>query len=347
MRQKIYIGTSAEINFYFWGNKSSVLSPLSQYARYLPRILSLFSKQTLSCLEGFEINMIDCKKIFAKCRPARKQIFISSLMLEFLWLSIYVNHKLSDAASFGDNIERRREILLSTDVLLAMRRCKELSQGKVATWPNIYIPLPELHYDIRNYKHSDVASEISLYGLGFIILHELAHYFMFSCGEIEQGMHHENMADESALSQYLDKESIEPSSFLTAFKKRVLSIVEVCSMFVFIDQISLRNHSTHPSGIFRLQRLLESCKDTYAEYESKGLVTDDIDSVFGTIYLHASFNLYFYSQNIFGEHCDEIKIMRNELLEQSYDSPNELFLRLIDLYRAADRNRVRVVILRD
>ena len=349
MRQKIYIGTVEEINFYFWGDIDASLSPLSAYASLLLGIPTMYSKQILSFLNGFEINLLDCKKNFAKCRPERKQIFISALMLEFLWLSIYVNYNLSKVATSRDNIEIQRDVFLSTDVIEATLRCKEIAQGYVKPWPFNYLPLPKLDYNILKDQPSDFASEISLYCLHFIILHELAHWFMYTYGDgrYEQEALSEIIADEFALSHSLDKESFCQSTFLLVFKKRMLAIIEVCSMFVFIDQIRYRNHSTHPSGICRLRNILDSSKETYIEFKRNGYVLEDTELVFESIYQHASFTLYFYSQKIFGKHCNEVKTMRDKLLGQSYDTPKVLFNHLIDLYREADRNRMRVVRLHD
>lgn len=333
------------VKFSYEGDINNAISPMSDFVRILPSILCTLTDEAIELFNGYEIILEDKNDYYVRCLPEEKTILISSITLELLWLSTYTNISLFTKAQQTEenrNIASNEHfIVCPVSTPIAINRFKDVCRGNLPPWPN-HLPMPTCEYDVNNGKIEDFTSEITLYALGFIVLHELSHSLMHQIGQVETNIENEIRADEFAISNYMDESWF--NNYLTgnrsnAFRKKMMAMIETTAMFIFADQLRNRNRQTHPSGIKRLRAVLRN-NGTLLECDNPDeYIPADPDFDLRPAIGYAAYVLFFYAQNIFEPQNNHLQEMQNTLLCREYETPLELYNKLEQLFIEADRHR--------
>lgn len=335
------------VKFSYEGDINNAISPMSDFVRILPSILCTLTDEAIELFNGYEIILEDKNDYYVRCVPEEKTILISSITLELLWLSTYTNISIFTKAQQTEehrNISSNEHfIVFPASAFIAINRFGDLCHYNLPPWPE-NLPMPKCEYDVRDGQIENLASEIVLYAMGFIILHELSHSLMHQIGHVETCIENEIRADEFAISNYMDESWF--NNYLTgsranAFQKKMMAMIETTAMFILADQLRNRNRETHPSGIKRLRAVLRN-NGTLMECDNPDDYNPtDSDFDLRPAIVYAAYVLFFYAQNIFEPQNNHLQEMRDTLLYREYETPLELYNKLEQLFIEADRHRNR------
>lgn len=331
--------------FVFDGDPNNAISPLSCLFPNLPSVFGCFTPEQNHYFDGFKIVLKDDLIPNCSCCPEKKEIVIHTGYMEFLWLSIYATLSLylqlpySRSDSTNEDLQKQCPIAWTEDVVVAMQRCSNIKSEGLTPWPDC-IDMPVSDYDVKDAKISTFSSEIMLYSIGFVLLHEMAHKMMSDAGEVEQGIQHECYADIFAIHQYMSDEWLNHcicGNRRNAFGKKMYAMLSVGAMSIFLDQFRSRPSTTHPAGIRRFHNMLTNVTDIFELDNEEEYIPQDADFDIRPSLGYASFVLLTYAQSVLKIKSEELRQLRNQLVKGSYGSPLDLYKALKKLFQ--DNNK--------
>ena len=130
---------------------------------------------------NIEIEIIETRKTIAEYCPSQRKIRFGTRLLELLWAQAYAYYVFY--TEHLANVHPQGQIINDPHHKPEVRRAMELlrwaTQEMVHRWEKPYpadLPSPEQEPEYESPSH--VAQELSLVGVGFILHHELAHYYL-------------------------------------------------------------------------------------------------------------------------------------------------------------------------
>lgn len=331
--------------FVFDGDPNNAISPLSCFFGNLPSVFACLTPEQNKYFEGFRIVLKDDLVPNCSCCSEKKEIVIHTGYMEFLWLSIYASLSLylqspySRRDSTDEELQKSCVLTWTEDVLEAQKRCFDIINEASEPWPEcINMPIPT--YDVKDGTKASMASDIMLYGLGFVLLHEMAHKMMTDAGEVNQGIQHEFHADIFAIHQYMSDEWLNRcicGNRRNAFGKKMFAMLSVGAMLIFLDQFRDKPSVSHPSGIRRFHNMLSYDTNIFDLDDEEEYEPNDADFDIRPSIGYASFVLLTYAQSVLKINSSELRQLRDQLVKGSYGSPLDLYIALKKLFQ--DNNK--------
>lgn len=340
------------VTFYFIGRPESTISPLAAFAANIPNVSCVISSHLYKAYDdnNFAICLVDFNKIRVACDTQNRIIFITTAFLEFFWLLIFCNmsreNRRRNHEKGSDETPSMEALEMAKAEMAAYQRCKELSMGIMRPWPSI-IPYPDNNSNVNDHTPASYATELVQYALGFIILHEFAHWKQYDeATESDNLMVNEIQADTFAIQAYLDRVWFNneiTGKRANAWGKKMLALIECGGMLTFLDQLRKGKDNSHPSGISRLWSMFREENtgeiNIFDFDDDENYAPKDKDFDMRPSVGYAADMLYFFLQVIVQPPTEELELKKERLLRQQYDSPAHLLKVLRDFYQELERHK--------
>ena len=224
----------------------------------------LYNDYVLNHLKSITLIHDESSEINAFYNPANQSICITSGLMEYLWLLSYLHYDLYLQTPWGNSqIEfdfstQPVQIEYNQSHLEIINRMRSVLKRKNAVdWPTGVTP-PTYPYDVNDNTTESKASELMLYSLAVIILHELGHHVSFVNNFHLPHNAEEMFADWFAYTQFVDLAStnyLGAAHYDNAIRKRFFASINV-GCFLLNSNLAHGHGAIHPDGISRLDAII-------------------------------------------------------------------------------------------
>lgn len=229
---------------------------------YSPRIWEKLSNVTLEFEDTSAWNL--------RCRREEGTIYVPAGLLAYLWHSCYLNYHMYQR--FSEGLQHQESFF---DITPEMEVCNKRLSDIIRGFPlkdEKLLPLPQPGYDVNDGSISSTASEIMLYAVAAVLLHELYHILVYREGKQYGGAKEENEADAFASREFICQEvlNLVEKSERNAFKLKCFwALTELCSFPIRVDCVYGLDR-THGNSFDRFENV-------FAQHTGIFQLTDDRD----------------------------------------------------------------------
>jgi hypothetical protein len=250
-------------------NVSAMKSPAAFLFEHASKPLDALSAEMKQKLidTGLKLNLryIESDDLRCDCDTSTGEITVSTRFVEALWVTSYLNFIYYDLVrqegglTGSVEIDPQQEPALDAAMQLSEWMLKSLlDPTKPKQWPT---GLPQPIANAEKGSPEDLADEITLLGLGFILLHEVAHAYKKHAysGAAAENHKLEHEADRIAADWYFADHQ-DPQS--NGRIKRGIGIASALMLIVALETFhgSFGSH-THPPSYERLKTVLTSTEN--------------------------------------------------------------------------------------
>lgn len=200
-------------------------------------------------LASVQLELSECSQRIHSYSPSERTVRLSSRVLELLWAQSYAyfvwySEELAGVQPNGQRVDPRRKPEVNRALDLLGWATRALVHHEDEPWPD-NVPSPATMPAEGSYLH--IAQEISLFAIGFLLHHEIAHHRLRH--QAVEDLDQERDADYGAIDWIL--QGVDADS--AGYKKRVFGSA-VALLYIVVHGVYTAQHGggSHPKDYNRL-----------------------------------------------------------------------------------------------